>query len=92
MKSDKWFESFVPIRNHIDTTRGFNGFMFDTDGPDLVYIEKLYSQHKRRRIWTLLEVDGRRYIAAGMHWDNREGYFVTTYNWDTGDEEVSIDG
>ena len=58
--------------------------MFETFGEEVEYIR---AYHDQKKVWTLLEADGKQYISAGYHRVNRLGYFITEIAWEAGTEE-----
>jgi hypothetical protein len=70
---EHWLLKYQPIMNLIDSNAPFDGYMFETYGADLQFV---CAQHPRK-IWTLLDCDGKIRICEGMHYVNRLGYFVT---------------
>lgn len=80
----EWEEKYQPIKNHIDTNASYSGAMFETYGEELEFIRSYPDQKK---VWTLLEADGKQYISAGYHHVNRLGYFITEIAWEAGTEE-----
>lgn len=90
-REDEYFlfaEKYKPIKNHIDTNASFDGDMFETFGEEVEYVRTYPDQKK---VWTLIEADGKQYISAGYHHVNRLGYFITEIAWETGNEEFYSD-
>lgn len=81
---DAWVTIFKPIKTNPQAT-GIDRFTFETYGSDHRTVELA----PPNLVWTLLEVDGKRYIANGYHYINREGYFITTTPC-TKDTEVTL--
>jgi hypothetical protein len=83
---EEWVEKFKPEKNCIVTEdRGYDGLMFETFGPELEYVR----QQPANRVWTVLDADGRCWIASGTHFVNRVGYFVAGVPY-VGEELVEI--
>lgn len=81
----QWEEKYKPIENHFPSKNGaYNGKVFETFGDELEYVRTYPDQ---RKVWTLLDVDGKLYISAGYYIVNRFGYFITEIAWETGTEE-----
>ena len=79
LTEDEWFDTYKPIKNHIDPTASFDGCMFETYGEELEFIEK----QKELYIWTYGDGDdGGTYIWNGFHVVNRIGYFLTEVPFD----------
>lgn len=69
MNYDEWWDTFKPIKNHINDGHGWDGCMFETYGPELEFI-----QTTTKPIWTLLDSG---HIVEDYHVINRFGYFIT---------------
>lgn len=67
-----------------ETYNNIKGAMFETFGEEVEYIR---AYHDQKKVWTLLEADGKQYISAGYHRVNRLGYFITEIAWEAGTEE-----
>lgn len=81
MTHDEWDAQFVPVVNHIDPGHGWGtdeegGTLWETYGPELAHVEKVFAETPGR-VWTLIEADGDVNILSGMHYVNREGFFIT---------------
>lgn len=86
MTYDQWFDTFKPIKNHIDKTSSFNGCMFETYGPERDAVKS----HAINKIWTFIECDGVMLISPGYHLVNRQGYFVTEVPWTDVNLEIEL--
>ena len=74
MTEEEWFDTYKPIKNHIEVTSSFDGHMFETYGDEVEFV-KTQSPDK---IWMLGDGDdGGSYIWNGWHFVNRIGYFIT---------------
>ena len=74
MTEDEWFDTYKPIKNHIDVTASFDGHMFETYGDELEFVKA----QEENRIWMYGDGDdGGSYIWNGWHIVNRIGYFIT---------------
>ena len=74
MTEEEWFNTYKPIKNHIDHNSSFDGHMFETYGDEVEFV-KTQSPDK---IWMLGDGDdGGMYIWSGWGFVNRIGYFVT---------------
>jgi|LakMenE18May11ns_1017448.scaffolds.fasta_scaffold9051472_2 hypothetical protein len=79
LTEDEWFDTYKPIKNHIDKNASVDGHMFETYGEELEFIEK----QKELYIWTYGDGDdGGTYIWNGFHVVNRIGYFLTEVPFD----------
>ncbi len=78
MTEDEFNEKYNPVKNHLNSDAAFDGFMFETYGPEVDHIRKLNSNtDTERKIWTIIEVEGNMYYLSGFHFVNRFGYLVT---------------
>lgn len=71
-----WFNTFRPIKNHLDNNASHDGHMFETYGTELDYVQAIHKTTPDR-VWTVLDADGDTYIASGYHHVNRLGYLIT---------------
>lgn len=77
MRFDKWWETFKPIKNHLDPNASGDGCMYETYGPELNYVQHVNSLAPNT-VWTI--IDGERSmlrISSGYHHVNRFGYLIT---------------
>jgi hypothetical protein len=68
-----WLRDFRPIKNSFNGSRGDDGSMFETYGPELDFVRSQTPEN----VWTLLDCDGKVIVADGYHIVNRLGYYVT---------------
>ena len=74
MDMDEWFDTYKPIKNHIDTTASFDGCMFETYGDEVEFVKA----QEQNRIWMYGDGDdGEGHIWSGWGFVNRIGYFIT---------------
>ena len=74
MTEDEWFETYKPIKNHIDTNASFDGHMFETYGDEVEFVKS----QPENRIWMYGDGDdGGTYIWSGWGFVNRIGYLVS---------------
>jgi hypothetical protein len=74
MTDDEWFNTYKPIKNHIDTHASFNGTMFETYGEEVEFVK---SQNPNC-VWMYGDGDdGGSYLWSGWGFVNRIGYFIT---------------
>ncbi len=78
---DQWIETYKPLPNHLcDSNGGDFGdgcCLFETYGHELDYVAEIQEEHPRR-IWTLLDADGKLFVVNGFHTVNRFGSHYTT--------------
>ena len=70
---DKWFTQYRPVKNHLDPDAAYDGCMFETFGNEVKFVQA----SNARKVWTLLDCDGKLLIVDGFHWVNRLGYFIS---------------
>jgi hypothetical protein len=74
MTEEEWFDTYKPIKNHIEVTSSFDGHMFETYGPEVEFVKSQDTD----KIWMFGDGDdGGMYIWSGWGFVNRIGYFVT---------------
>ena len=74
MDLDAWFDTYKPIKNHLDENSSFDGHMFETYGDEVEFVKA----QDENRIWMYGDGDdGGGYIWNGWHFINRLGYFIT---------------
>jgi hypothetical protein len=74
MTEDEWFETYKPIKNHIDVNASFDGHMFETYGDEVEFVKSTPPNH----IWMYGDGDdGGSYLWSGWGFVNRIGYFIT---------------
>lgn len=73
---DEFYERFTPCKNELDKNASFDGCMFETFGEELDIV-RTTNLHAPKRVWTIVEVDGRMYYESGYHFVNRMGYLIT---------------
>ncbi|SOC26838.1 hypothetical protein [Thalassospira xiamenensis] len=73
---DEWEDIFKPIQNPTEDA-SFNGWLFDKWSADWEIIQATDPY----KCWSWLEVDGKGYIATGLHVVDTLGYFITEKSW-----------
>jgi rubrerythrin len=76
LTEDEFYEKFTMVKNTIDENASFDGCMFETYGEELELIQKT-NHFAPKRVWTIVDCDGRLYYESGYHFVNRLGYFIT---------------
>lgn len=84
---DRFLDEYKPIKNEIVEDAPFDGYMFETYGRELKEIKN----HNPSNVWTLLDVDGELFLAAGIHFVNRLGFFITEKEWESSELEFSLE-
>lgn len=72
---DNWVATYQPVANPHDDNASFEGFMFETFGPELEQVKAAALEH-RGKVWTLVDCGGVSCFTAGYHLVNRLGYFI----------------
>ena len=74
LTEEDWFNTYKPIKNHLEPTSSFDGHMFETYGDEVEFVKT----QDENRIWMIGDGDdGGMYIWSGWGFVNRIGYFVT---------------
>jgi hypothetical protein len=76
LDSGVWEARFKPIQNEVTENSCCEGQMFETYGDDLAYVRGV-AEKTPRKVWTILDCDGKLILTNGMHFVNRMGYLVT---------------
>lgn len=74
---DEFVATYQPVTNHLDPNAGFDGYLYETFGPELDHIRQQPDQH----VWTILDGDEGVWIGSGYSFVNRIGYIVTALPW-----------
>jgi hypothetical protein len=90
MTYDKWFDTFKPVKNHLDPNAAGEGTMFETFGAEDTHVRAI-AQTDPKKVWTELDVDGRLVIVNGWHYVNRIGYYITEVPYDGPEITVRVD-
>lgn len=83
---DDFYEKFNPIKNHINDNASFDGCMFETYGEELEFVQKT-AKETPKKVWTILDCEGKLYLGAGYHYVNRFGYLITEEDWTDEEQE-----
>ena len=62
MTYEQWWDTYNPIKNHIEANASFDGAMFETYGPELSFVR----EQDVSKVWTIIEGDD------GNHMSKRE--------------------
>ncbi len=74
MTEEEWFDTYKPIKNHLETNSSFDGHMFETYGDEVEFVKS----QDPAKIWMFGDGDdGGLYIWSGWGFVNRLGYFIT---------------
>lgn len=74
LTEEEWFNTYKPIKNHIEGTSSFDGHMFETYGDEVEFVKA----QDENRIWMYGDGDdGEGHIWSGWGFVNRIGYFIT---------------
>lgn len=76
---DQWHEKFGPL-----LLNPAGEELFETSGEDFALVRCF----DVNRVWTIVDVDDRRFIIPGIHYVNRLNYYVTTRPREKGDEDI----
>jgi len=67
MTEDEWFETYKPIKNHIDVNASFDGHMFETYGDEVEFVKSTPPNH----IWMYGDGDD----GGSYLWSNCDAEF-----------------
>lgn len=84
---DEFFQKHKPVKNPLVDNAPDDNTRFETYGEELEFILKEENSGSKK-VWTVLDVDGREYITTGYHLVNRMGYYITEVPYE---EEMEID-
>jgi len=73
---DEFYTRFTPRKNELGDNASFDGCMFETYGEELKIVQKI-NHLTPKRVWTIIECDGKMYYESGYHFVNRLGYLIT---------------
>lgn len=74
---DDFEEIYKPQTNHLDNNASFNGWMYETFGKELDYVCSIaHNPMTAKRVWTILEADGKMFYCPGYSIVNRIGYLI----------------
>lgn len=74
LSEEEFFARFQPVPNHIDSSAGFDGCMFETFSDQLAHVQA----QDPNLVWTVLDCDGQLSIDSGFHFVNRLGYLIAS--------------
>ena len=84
---EQWVEEYQPIINDNGKQNSYDNLMYETYGEDLAAVQS----YPNEQVWTLIEVEDKRYLIPGFHVVNRLGYFLTYNIWTNVEQEILID-
>jgi hypothetical protein len=73
---EEFHKRFKPMKNTLDSNAAFEGFAFETYGPELEYVREMQKTHPER-VWTVVEGDVSTWLTSGYHHVNRVFYVLT---------------
>jgi hypothetical protein len=91
ISEDYFWEHYNPQTNHLDNNAGFDGCMFETYGNELEFVLAIANSDEAKRVWTILEADGKLFYSAGYHIVNRLGYIITARPYEHETDYVELD-
>lgn len=91
---DDWFDKYKPMVNHLDPHASWGGeaggTMYETYGAEEQFVREQVAVNPKK-VWTLLDCDGKMICVSGWHYVNRFGYFVTEVECDNDNEFYSAE-
>jgi hypothetical protein len=82
MTYEAFLNEYKPQQNHLCEGAPYGGIMYETLGEEFDYVKKFIMSDKRRRVWTIVDDNGKDIIIAGYHFINRLGYVITEKEWE----------
>jgi len=76
LTEDQFYREYQPQQNPFDNNASWGGCMLETYGKELEHVKTVF-QYAPRRVWTVLDCDGKTILASGFHFVNRIGYVIT---------------
>lgn len=74
---EDWVEKYKPITNHLDDNASFDGFAFETYGPEIDYVREFCNKPGGHlKVFTVLDVEGKIIVSSGFHFVNRLNYIL----------------
>lgn len=95
MRFARWQREFQPLPNKLaENSQGFDGLMFERQGAEWNFV----AAQAPERVWTVLDTTGtgfinngrRVYLAPGLHYVNRIGFFVCVKPWSQDQSTIQI--
>ncbi|MCA3000347.1 MAG: hypothetical protein ING75_17300 [Rhodocyclaceae bacterium] len=75
---EDWIEKYKPITNPLDDNASWDGFGFETYGPEIDYVREFGKKPGGElKAWTVVDVDGKLIVSSGFHFVNRLNYILT---------------
>lgn len=90
MTYQQWQERYKPLKNVVTEDAPFGGFMYESVGEEH---ENIYDTN-HKKVWTLIEEEGKLLVVPGYQFVNKVGYFITEESWETelhNDFEVALE-
>lgn len=72
MTYDEWFDTYKPYPNTIDPNASFDGYMWETFGPEH---DQVLSTPEEQ-IWTIIETDSGLVLVEGYGYVDHFGHFI----------------
>jgi hypothetical protein len=77
MTLEEFEDEFKPMSNHLVPGAAYNGYAFETYGPELTYVQELAAKHPGK-VWTVVDGDDNSsWLVSGLHFVNRVFYVIT---------------
>lgn len=74
MQESQFWDTFKPIKNHLDDNASLDGMMFETYGQELEFVKS----QPDNLIWTYCDDGETAFISSGYHLVNRLGYLIAS--------------
>jgi len=89
---EEFVQKYEPVHNHFDLNASFDGYMFETYGNELDYVQHIVNDINPSRVWTVINGDdGLTWIVPEYHYVNRMGYIITRVPFESVHIDVNMD-
>lgn len=80
---DDWLEEYKPIANPNGSAEEYKGLLFDVK-------DEFVLSHAESNVWTLIECDNLITVIPGLHYVNRQGFFITAIPFESLNDEFEV--
>lgn len=76
---------FKPVKNHFNPMANYEGFAFETYGPEYEFVREMVKTNPDR-VWTVVDGGESCWLTNGWHYVNRQFYVITELPCPEGEE------
>jgi len=73
ISEETFIEKYKPIKNHLDDSAGWDGYMFNSFGVEDAYVRK----QDEDKVWSVVDDGDGSAVSSGFHTVNLLGYIIT---------------